>query len=316
MSGRTVMIVLLALTSGGSAAIGVARYSKARLETPGETVGVVVAAKDIPRFTTMTADMMRVQQVAKDLAPGGAVTRIEDVVDRVNDGVLIKDELILEAKLTAKGSGRGMSSVIPKGMRAVTIQTPNVATGVAGFILPGNKVDVLFTLRNGNPNDEHGGGLTRTLIQHAEILAVDQRIDAPAENKVDTKELRSVTLLVTPDQAAEIDLAQHAGTLHLTLRNHQDTELYQTGTATLNGIKGTQPQLAQPPVPDERMKAMYQQAEELLRELAAKKKEMETSQATVEVAPAPTPKPQPPVAPPKIRTLRSGIPGQVFIEID
>src|SRR5262249_23627523 len=193
----------LALVFGTTAAIGVSKFTRspAASGTDAETVGVVVATKDIPRFTTLTAEMLRVQQFPKDLVPPGSASRVEDVVDRVCDSHLVKDEPVMEAKLTPKGSGRGMGSVIPKGMRAVTITTPNVATGVAGFILPGSKVDVLFTMRStGQPDDPTGGGLTRTLLQSVEILAVDQRLEAPSDNKVDTKELRSVTLLVTPQQ--------------------------------------------------------------------------------------------------------------------
>ena len=64
-----------------------------------------------------------------------------------------------------------------------------------------------------------GGGSTTTLLQNVEILAVDQKVDGPADNKVDSTNLRSVTLLVTPDQAAKLSLGQSKGTLHLTLRN-------------------------------------------------------------------------------------------------
>src|SRR5262249_19197290 len=101
----------------------------------------------------------------------------------------------------------------PKGMRGFTIPTPNISAGVAGFILPGNKVDVLLTV---------DGNRTVTLLQGLEILAVDQRVEAPAENKVDAKELRSVTLLVTPDQAAKLALGQNKGVLHLSLRHPED----------------------------------------------------------------------------------------------
>jgi pilus assembly protein CpaB len=105
-------------------------------------------------------------------------------------------------------------ALIPQGMRAFTIRVPNpnVATGVAGSLLPGNKVDVLLTASGGDLNDVIG---TTTLLQNVEILAVDQKIEAPAENKVDLKEMLSVTLLVTPQQAKQLNLAQNKGLLHL-----------------------------------------------------------------------------------------------------
>jgi pilus assembly protein CpaB len=102
--------------------------------------------------------------------------------------------------------------LVPAGMRAFTISTPAAASGVAGLILPGNKVDVLQTSQG------KSGLLTTTLMEDVKILAVDPRIGAPAEDRVDPNRLTSVTLLVTPDQATKLAQAQSTGTLHLSLR--------------------------------------------------------------------------------------------------
>src|SRR3954451_18929531 len=118
------------------------------------------------------------------MVPVGALTKTEEAVERAVSIPLVKDETLQAAKLSPKGAGRGLAALVPTGMRAFTIQTPNVASGVAGFILPGNRVDVLLTMTAGD-GDESGGGSTTTLLQRVEILAVDQRIDAPADNKVD-----------------------------------------------------------------------------------------------------------------------------------
>ena len=126
-------------------------------------------------------------------------------------------------------------------MRAYSVKVPDVAQGVAGFILPGNRVDVLLSLGEISGTNETGGGSTITLLQNVEILAVDQKMDAPSENKVDTKDLRSVTLLVTPQQANRLDLGQNKGMLHLALRNREDNEAAQTKPATLIDLR--------PPVP-------------------------------------------------------------------
>src|SRR5207248_680318 len=135
----------------------------------------------------------------------GAAARVEDVVDRVADAAIQKDEPVLEARLAARDAGRGLAAVIPPGMRAIAIATPNMASGVAGFILPGSKVDVLLTVKSHEANDPTGGATTTTLLQDVEILAVDQRLDPGGATKVDPKEMRSVTLLVTPSQAAKLD---------------------------------------------------------------------------------------------------------------
>jgi pilus assembly protein CpaB len=176
---------------------------------------------DITRGTTITAEMLKTRDYPKDMPPAGALGNVDDAVGRVTFTPLVKEESVLDGKLAPKGAGRGMAALTLKGMRSVTIQTPNVSSGVAGFILPGNKVDVLLTVNNQGAQDASGGTTTR-LLQNVEILAVDQRLDAPAENKMDAKELRSVTLLVTPDQDAMLALAQTKGTLHLSLRNSND----------------------------------------------------------------------------------------------
>jgi Flp pilus assembly protein CpaB len=100
---------------------------------------------------------------------------------------------------------RSRAGLIPLGMRAITITvpTPEVATGGAGSRLPGHKVDVLLTVSGGDPNDTIG---TPMRLQSVEILAVDQKIGAPAE---------MVTLLVTPPQAQLLDVAQDKGRVHL-----------------------------------------------------------------------------------------------------
>jgi pilus assembly protein CpaB len=238
MRSQTVLIVAMALVFGGSAAFGV--YMVVKRSTgaaPAELVAVVVAAVNIPRGGTITAEQIKTRNFPKDLAPQGVLVRLEDAVDRVALQPLADNEPVLDVRLAPKGSGRGLAALVPSGMRAFTIQTPNVAAGVAGFVLPGNKVDVLLTMSDMGGDDQTGGGVTTTLLQNLEILAVDQRIDAPAENKVDGADLRSVTLLVTPDQAAQLDLGQNRGTLHLSLRNHQDDAAARARPATLSDLR-------------------------------------------------------------------------------
>jgi len=237
VSIRTLLIVGLALVFGLSAAAGVGLMMNNRAgATPVQTVSVVMAAVAIPRGGTITAEQIKTAEFPRNLVPPGALTKKEDAIDRGVFTPLVPDEPILDAKLAPKGAGRGLASLIQKGMRAFTIQTPNVASGVAGFVMPGNRVDVLLTITGGD-NDGTGGGSTTTLLQNVEILAVDQTIDAPSSNRVETNQLRSVTLLVTPDQAAKLDLGQNKGMLHLSLRNFEDVRAARTVPATMHGLR-------------------------------------------------------------------------------
>jgi pilus assembly protein CpaB len=235
---RTLLIGLLALVFGGSAAMGVyILFSQTGERAESAKTSIVFATVDLSRGSGITEESVELRAWPKDLVPEGAITSLEDVLDRSVSIPFVKGEPVLESKLAAPGAGRGMAALIPSGMRAVTIQTPNVATGMAGFILPGDRVDVLVTLSSAGFDDSSGGAGTTTLLQNVEILAVDQRIQAPSENLVDPRELRSVTLLVTPAEAARLDLGQNKGTLSLTLRNPADTELGDMESATLAGLR-------------------------------------------------------------------------------
>lgn len=247
MQMRTVGIAALAIIFAVSAAVGVYLISGVTSEaTKVELVSVVVATLDMNRGQSLAKEHLATRDWPRDLVPEGTITNPESILDRTLAMPLLKGDLLLEGKLAAKGSGRGLAAIIPAGMRAVTIQTPNVATGVAGFILPGNRVDVLLTMNSQGGADETGGGSTITLLQNLEILAVDQLTNVPEENMVDTKELRSVTLLATPTEAARLDLGQNKGTLRLTLRNPTDKLTDFVTPVTLAGLQ------SDPSEPDER----------------------------------------------------------------
>jgi pilus assembly protein CpaB len=179
------------------------------------------------------------------MVPDGAVDDIDKIAGRISLGQMVAGEPVLDGKLGARDAGRGLAALVPKGMRAYTLVPSrtgtnpglNAALSVAGFILPGNKVDVLLNLK-GSASDDTGGGSTTTLLQSIEVLAVDQKLDAPADNKNNLKDLGSVTLLVTPDQAALLDLGENLGQLSLSLRNLSDTDSATTSPAKLIDIRG------------------------------------------------------------------------------
>jgi pilus assembly protein CpaB len=298
MRPQSIIAIALALVFGGAAAFGVRQYV-GRAKTPAvETVSVVVATLNIPRGVLVTSDLIKTHDYPKDLVPTGAILKKEDALDRSAFTTMVIGEPLLDSKLSPKGQ-RGLASLVKDGMRAFTIST-NVASGVAGFILPGNKVDVLMTLNAVGTNDLTGGGSTTTLLQNVEILAVDQKVEAPADNKVDSTNLRSVTLLVTPNQATKLSLGQSKGTLHLTLRNPNDQLAANVRPTTVNDIQFLS---EAPPRPwDERAKDLIKA----------------WGDALAKAPPVPLPQRQAPpeaiVAPAKtIRTIRGSTEGMVSL---
>jgi pilus assembly protein CpaB len=202
-----------------------------------ETAPIVVVKKEIARGRLLAADLLEVKQWPKELVPAGAITKLEEAEDRAALQAMIAGEPLFDAKLAAKGAIGGMASIIPPGKRAYTIQTKTSSSKVAGFVLPGNLVDVLLTFR-GQTNDETGGGSTTTLLQAVEVLAVGKQIEPVGKTEVvDAQEIESVTLLVTPDQVARLDLGQTLGMLSLSLRNPNDLEAAETSPATIADIR-------------------------------------------------------------------------------
>lgn len=224
MSIKTILVIVLALSFGGSAALVVILFApKGNAQTGPETGPVVVAAMDVGRGTTISKEMVQIKQWPKTMIGAGVCTKLEDVVGRASRNTIVKDEPIVLAKLS---EGTGLQSLVPAGMRAYTIQTPSVSSGVGGFIQPDDRVDVILTVTSTFAGEERrtGGGISTVLLQNIQVLAAGPSLEANSEtNKVEGRQLNSVTLLVTARQAQELTLAQSKGQLNLALRRDGDS---------------------------------------------------------------------------------------------
>jgi len=220
MSVRTLLVVFLALVCGGSAAAGVSVLvqQKAAQSAKPKTKPVLVASVDMPRGTMLKAECVETRPWPEDLVPSGTLSDIEELQDRAVVTSLVAGEPILESKLAEAGL-LGAAALIEEGKRAFTISTPSPSSGVAGFLLPGNHVDILLTVKGGNTGTESA----RTLLQNVEIIAAGTRLNTTRDPSGKVEEVRSVTLHVTPEQAEKLTLAQSVGTLTLALRNDLDT---------------------------------------------------------------------------------------------
>jgi pilus assembly protein CpaB len=146
-------------------------------------------------------------------------------------------EPIIDSRLAPKGAGGGLAAMIPPGMRAVAIRV-NEVVGVAGFVVPGMRVDVLISgQRPGASNTI--GTVTKTLLQNIEVLSAGQDFKKDAEGKPISVQV--VNLLVTPMQAEELSLASTQTSIQLVLRNPMDHDVAKTpGTAVSYLFNGTQ----------------------------------------------------------------------------
>lgn len=184
---------------------------------------VVVAAKPLPIGVTVKPDDIKVTKIPVSAFPKNAFSKPEEVIDRPVVSNILFEEPILEGRLAARGSGVGPIAQIPVGMRAVSVRVNDVV-GVAGFVLPGMKVDVLVTGRP--PNSEGNNTVTRTVLQNITVLTAGQTLQADPRGQAINAPV--VTLLVTPEQAETLTLAGNEAKIQLVLRSASDTTVSAT----------------------------------------------------------------------------------------
>lgn len=155
--------------------------------------------------------------------PDGVIQKKEEIVGRGVVSPILGNEPFVESRLAPKGGGAGLAALIPKGMRAVAIRV-NEIVGVAGFAVPGMRVDVLVS---GNPpGGALTGGMTRTVLQNIEVLSAGQNFQKDAEGK--PVSVQVVNLLVSPEQAEVLSLASTQSSIQLVLRNPLDKDVTKT----------------------------------------------------------------------------------------
>lgn len=236
MNRRLAAVFAFALVVAFIASFAVYRLVISQARTPARSVvtsTLVVAAHDL-QVGALIRDSDLTQIAWSGPAPEYAIKTPQEIVGRGVIANIYQDEPILEKRLAPKGAGAGLASTIPVGMRAVALRV-NEVVGLAGFVLPGMRVDVLMsgTAPGVNPS---GGSLCKTVLQNIEVLSAGQRIEKNAEGKPETAQV--VNLLVTPDQAEILSLASDNTKVQLVLRNPLDTREQNTPGVSLAGLFG------------------------------------------------------------------------------
>lgn len=207
---------------------------------------IVVAVRDLQRGELLKdADLKVVSWAAPNL-PKGAFTDRKAAIGRGVVSEIAMGEPVIEARLAAVGAGAGLAPAIPIGKRAVSLRV-NEVVAVAGYVLPGSRVDVLVT---GNaPGQTQQGPEIRTLLQNVEVLAAGTNIQRDAEGK--PVQVPVVTLLVSPADAETLSLASNETRVQLVLRNPMDADKVEPkGTAVarlFRDDKSLMPKTAEPP---------------------------------------------------------------------
>ncbi len=240
---RTLIVIGIAVLLGAAAAIAVYRAVQRIPVRQIEVASVftVVAARPIPVGTLITKDHVKVIAWPARNQIAGAYSKVEDVVNRGAITGIAENEPLTESKLAQAGIGGGLPPRIPTGMRAVSVKV-NEVVGVAGFVLPGNRVDLLVTVEDPGTR---GSQITRAVVNNLEVLTAGTRYDNETAQEGKAVQSSVVTLLATPPDAEKIALAATEGRIMLTLRNPLDTLPTETNGVRLAGLLGTP---APPPV--------------------------------------------------------------------
>jgi pilus assembly protein CpaB len=233
---RLLMIGVVALALGVSAALIVYKNLQGRGPSSGDPgADVIVAADDIQVGARIEEHDLRLVKYPASSLPAGTYGARSKVLGR---GVILpisKGEFILPSKLAPENAGSGLPSLIPPGMRAVSVRV-NEVVSVAGFVGPGTRVDILLT---GTPNGS-GENQTTTVLQNVAVIAAGNRLERNAAG--DAQNTPVITLLVSPDDAERLTLASSEGHIQLSLRNPLDTQQDEVAAANAKGLyKGGTP---------------------------------------------------------------------------
>jgi pilus assembly protein CpaB len=244
---RTAAVVLVAVILAAVASLGMYRVVAARPaseDSAVKTVDVVVAQHPLALGTLLTKGDVKLVKWPADTQVPGAFAKVDEVLDRGLIATVEENELLIAAKVAPREAGAGLPPSIPQGMRAISVKV-NEVIGVAGFVVPGTRVDVMVTLANRQAQQE---SVTRVVVSNVQVLTAGTRIDQ--ENAKDGKPIPStvVTLLVSPEDGERIALAASEGQVMLTLRNPLDTSAAMTSGTRTAALLG-QPAEAAPATP-------------------------------------------------------------------
>jgi pilus assembly protein CpaB len=241
MNRRLISVLLFSAVIAGICALVVAKVMSSRMTAarPASTTKVVAAARDLQLGAVIAATDLTTMEMTGS-APKGALIDPKDAIGRGVISEINQDEPIFDDRLAPKGSGGGLAATIPPGMRACAVKVDQVV-GVAGFVTPGMRVDILVS---GNPpGANQQDTVTKTILQNIEVLSAGTDIQKDGEGK--PQQVQVVNLLVTPDQAETLSLATNQSQLkiQLVLRNPIDTKVAQVQSTAMSNLFG------QPPAP-------------------------------------------------------------------
>jgi pilus assembly protein CpaB len=233
---RVFIVLALAVAAGGTFAFGTYRYMQnvpaQAAEVP--TSKVVVAAADLQLGAELKPGDLRAIAWPAGAVPEGSFSNPEELVGRGLILPVVQNEPFLPSKLAPKEAGSGLPPVIAPGFRALSVRVNDVV-GVAGYVLPGTRVDVVATV---NPTQQPTDITSKVILTNVLVLAAGTKIERDGEGNKPIQ-VSVVTLLVNPDEAERLTLASTEGKIQLALRNPMDQTAPQTPGVRPAGLMGS-----------------------------------------------------------------------------
>jgi pilus assembly protein CpaB len=236
---RVLLVLLVAIAAGGGLAYGTYSYVRnvpAAAASSVPTRLVVVAAADVPIGAALRHEDVRTVEWPAAALPAGVFEKPDDVIGRGLVMPLIQNELILPMKLASKEAGSGLPIMIPEGERAVSVRV-NEVIGVAGYVLPGTRVDVVAVA---SATDKKADTTSKVVLTNVQVLAAGTKMEQDSEGGKPMP-VTVVTLLVVPEQAERLALASTEGKIQLALRNPLDQSSPPTLGVRPAGLLGDAP---------------------------------------------------------------------------
>lgn len=247
MRGRSIIVLGVAVAMGGASVAMLQGWLNTQLAantTPVEaqaTIPVVVARTPLPFGARLHRENLQLVDWPADSVPAGTFNTFDELLDPKTERVVLRtmepSEPVLASKVSGLGGRATLSTVVAKENRAVTIRVNDVL-GVAGFVLPGDRVDIMLTRSD---LERRTSPTTDILLQNVRVLGIDQ--DA-SDRKDKPTIARAVTVEVAPEQAQKLTLGAQVGVLSLALRNQGDSIVAEAGTiglADLGTLKAAKP---------------------------------------------------------------------------
>jgi pilus assembly protein CpaB len=219
MRNRIFAVLAIAVIAGGGLAYATFNAINAQpvKVQNAPTTPVVVAAADLALGTELKKEDLTVVNFPVGAAPEGSFKSANEILGRGLIVSMVKNEPVLGAKLASKEAGAGLPPVIPEGMRAVSVRV-NEVIGVAGYVLPGTRVDVLATA---SPTNQTQDTTAKLILSNVQVLTAGTRMEQDQE-KGKPMQVTVVTLLVYPEQSERLALASSEAKIQLALRNPLD----------------------------------------------------------------------------------------------